>query len=106
MTKTINFKRGSTFSYGATFEMPSGAWTAAAQLLSADGTRIDLDVTLTPPVSPATDHVLLIEKNATATSAWPLGFLKGDIKFSDASAPAVRIFTSTFAVEVCEGVTQ
>lgn len=105
-TTIRNFKRGGTFSYGCLVQLPTGTWSAAAQLLKADGSRIDLDVTLTPPVAPSTKHTLLIEKSATGTTAWPLEMLKGDVKFSDSSTPAVKLPTSTFVVEVIEGITQ
>jgi hypothetical protein len=106
MSKTITFKRGGTFSYGSLVQMPAGTWDADAQLVAPDGTRIDLVVTLTPPVSPATKHTLLIEAPASATESWPSEMLKGDIKFIDASAEPVKLPTSTFVVEVIEGITE
>lgn len=106
-TSTINFKRGSTFSYGGTFTMPAGTWTATAQLRDAQNVLIDdLDVTFTPPVSPATTHTLLIEKDAVDTAAWPTSRLRGDISFADTNSPEVVLITSTFVVNVIERLTQ
>lgn len=106
MSKVIHFKRGGTFSYGCLVQLPAGTWTARSQLRKEDGTAIDLDVTLTPPVGPETRHTLLIEQDAADTESWPLQKLKGDVKFQDSSTPAVELPTSTFVVEVVERVTE
>lgn len=109
-TKHTKFKRSGTFSFGcfvpktAGSAMPAGTWDAKCQLVLSDGTRIDIAATLTPPVGPETRHTLLIEK--ADASAWTLGLAKGDVLFFDASAPPVRLPTSTFVIDVVEEITQ
>lgn len=108
MSQTVikNFKRGDTFSYGCLVQLPAGTWDAEGQIMLNDSTRDDFDVTLTAPVAPETRHTLLIERAAAATAAWPVGKRRADILFFDNSSPAVKRRTSTFLVDVIEGITE
>lgn len=107
MSDTINFKRGGTFSYGCLVLMPTGTWSAAAKLRDKAGVLMDtFTVTLTAPVNPETKHTLLIVQNATSTAAWPLERLQGDVVFTDASSPPVKLPTSTFFLNIVDLMTR
>lgn len=98
---TIQHKQGTTFSYSALVQLPTGTWSVASKLRDSKGRAVSgLTPTLTPPVAPETRHLLMLVANATSTAAWPLEVLHGDIKFSDATG--VVLATSTYAVQMQE----
>lgn len=104
--QTYTLKRGATLSLAGTASLPSGTWTAAA---SAKGPTMDavetLTVTLTPPQSPSTDHTILIVATGVQTADWPIETVLIDVKFTDASNPAVVLTSPTFGVVVRQSVT-
>jgi hypothetical protein len=104
MRTALKFKRGATFSYGGLVALPDGStWDADCKLRDLNENVIqDMTVTLTPPVAPETRHALLIEATSTQSAAWPLGALKGDVRFFDSADPPVVIVTSSFALNVAE----
>ena len=107
MSTRISFKRGSTFSFSGLVQLPTGTWSAAAHIRNGHGDLIQtLTTTLTLPVSPSTQHTLLLTATATQTAAWPLENLLGDVVFTDASATPVVVPTGTFVVSVGEKVTR
>lgn len=107
MTISIEFKAGGTFSYGCLVQLPTGSWSAKAQLRRAAGSAlvVELIATLTAPTAPETRHKLLLESPSNLTKLWPVQTLVGDVLFIDASAPPVVLPTSTFSMNVIAGVT-
>jgi hypothetical protein len=53
-------------------------------------------------VAPATKHTILIEGQ---TTTWPVADVLVDVKFADASAPAVVLHSETLVVRVGREVT-
>lgn len=104
MSSTIDkFKRGTSLSYGCFVVMPAGTWAVASKLRDIAGNFIDnIDVTLTPPVSPETRYTLTIARAASATSAWPLGKLLGDILFTDSSSTPIKLATGNYVINVVD----
>jgi hypothetical protein len=106
MTTIYNFKRGSTLSLGGTVQLPSGTWTATAQVKDSSLTLVEgMNVTLTPPVAPSTLHTIVLEAHSTMTNDWPIDSLQCDIRFADASTPPVVLDSTTFVINVQQEIT-
>lgn len=99
-------KRGATLSLAGTVQLPAGTWSASAQVRTATNALVEqLTVTLSAPVSPATAHGILIECTAAQAVDWPVGDLRCDVRFVDASAVPVVVPTPTFVIRVSQEVT-
>lgn len=86
----IELKRGATLSLAGTATLPAGSWTATCSATGNSGKfKTMLDVALTPPVSPATAHQIMVSKASSETSAWPEGDLVCDIRFADADGVVI-----------------
>lgn len=101
---SIDLKKGSTLSLGGTVALPSGTWTAKASVKDVNRVIIDeLVVTLTAPVSPATDHTILLEGSATMTADWAYGRRECDIRYQDATGYVIS--SPTFYINVVKEIT-
>lgn len=106
--QTIKHKIGMTFSCSGQLTLPSGTWSADCEARDPDTNALvqTFDVTLTPPVSPATDHTITIRAESDETALWTANKrLRCDIVFSDTSSPPVKVPTSTFYIETQAKVT-
>ena len=104
--ETYTHKRGSTLSLAGTVTLPSGTWSASAQVRSASTSLVEqLTVTLTAPESPATAHTILIAGTAAQCADWPIGTLTCDVRFVDASATPVVVPSPTFLIIVTQEIT-
>lgn len=102
-TQSIEVKRGATFALAGFINLPSGSWTATCEAKDASGQLIaELDVTLTPPVSPYVTWTVSFMAGADITIDWPLGYLYSDVRFQDGSEV---IYTQTFVINVLEEIT-
>ncbi len=103
---TYPHKRGATLSLAGTVTLPAGSWSATAQVRNSSGSLVQqLSVTLQAPVAPATAHAILIEATADQALTWPLGDLRCDVRFADASDPPVVVPSPTFIIKVQQEVT-
>lgn len=99
-------KRGATLSLAGTVVLPTGTWTATAQIKDTNLAIIDtVTVTLTPPAGQATAHSILMVVSSTKTALWPIGNLFCDIRFADASSPPVVLPSPTFTIRVIQEIT-
>lgn len=104
----ITHKRGDTFSFAGSVELPEGSWSASCQLRAA---RDDAGVpaaTVTCTVGARADgkYPLSLFASSTATAAWEPALLFGDIQFSNADhTPPQVISTETFTVLVVKDQT-
>jgi hypothetical protein len=101
---TVEVKKGTTFSFGGTVSLPSGTWTAKASVKDVKRTIIDeLEVTLTAPVNPSTDHTILLEASATVTGDWVYGRRECDIRYQDSTGFVIS--SPTFYIDVVKEIT-
>ena len=104
---SLPHKRGSTFAWAGTANLPAGTWACSSHVEDASGGLIEnLTVTLLAPVSPATLHTLALEASAEATADWPVGAARCDLRFEDDSDPPVVLFSPTFYIRVEPEVTE
>lgn len=114
MAIMIEHKRGDTFSRAGPGTLPSGTWTASAQVRTKknnDAVLSDLVVALAPysgpqPPAPAAalTHVLSLSLDAAKTALWPIDELECDVEFRDASG-IVRS-TQTFGIKCVKDITR
>ena len=98
-------KQGATLSLAGSVSLPAGDWSASASISSGGGGFYSsLDVTLTPPVSPQSDHHILMLKDASVTEHWPVESLNCDIRFECSDGTVV--FSPTFSIHVSKGITR
>lgn len=103
-TQVLEYKQGGTFSYTGTVLLPAGTWSATCSLIGPDGRVADLEVDVQPletPTATAT-HSIVIDTPSTDPNTWPLGVLRSDVFFEDASVTPVFVPTDTFHVNVVE----
>lgn len=108
MHPTHPLKRGATLSLAGTAKLPAptGAWSGAAQVRSADGTlQEDLSVTVSTTPTPGT-YAVLIEGSSVQTADWPEGeSLRCDVRFADAAVPPQVVSSPTFTIRVLKAIT-
>ena len=87
--------RGTTFTRLGLSTLPAGTWSIAAKVYTGAGVLVEtLGALITALPTPDADghtHAWSITSDASETALWPLAALMLEVRFSDASNPAVVV---------------
>lgn len=107
--KRITIKRGATFSYVASVNLPAGTWAVTSQVRNKSGVK-QADVVITPPsvvstgVGIAVSFLMVIDESITKDFdvSKSTSMLECDVFFS---AGGFNLPTETFNIEVVKNIT-
>lgn len=100
----LTHKRGTNFVWSGPGQLPTGTWTARAQIRTPQGKLLaTLTCTLTPDDSlPSPDTHTLVLESSDDTSTWAVGVYLLDVKFYSGGQ---KLATQTAEMYVCDRVT-